>query len=250
MSHLKSGIGVALTAFLTCVAMGVSASGALAAGPFTLSVEKCEGGTFINACWAATAGGELKELVGENEFLGELEEGNVVFKSEIGGEKITIECSSVTADGLVLQAKPLSENATIEVPVTTGLVFKTCKLTSGATKCSVKEEEPLLAATGTFSSAEDVTFKPKTGENFIEIEFKNKGSEKCPATILGKHAVKGEQLCLFAEVTNQVEERLLTCEESGSKLKFGAENATATVKFMLKVKLDELGDLWDISSVT
>jgi len=220
-------------------------------GPvFTLSAEKCEGGTFVNACWAATAGGELKELVGENEFLGKLEEGNVVFKSELGGEKITIECKAVSADSLVLQAKPLSENGTIDVPGATGLVFSECKLTVGNAKCEVKSEEPLLPSTGTFTtSPEDVTFKPNEGETFIEIEFKNKGSEKCPATILGKHKVRGEQLCLFAEVTNQVEERLLTCEESGSKLKFGTENATATVKFMLGVTLDELKDPWDIVSI-
>jgi len=94
------------------------------------------------------------------------------------------------------------------------MIWKGCKLTSGPTKCEVKPEEPTTALTGTFSSAEDVTFKPNEAKTWIEIEFKNKGTEKCPGTILGKHRIEGEQLCLFAEVANQVEERLLTCEET------------------------------------
>jgi len=249
MFRIKVGLTVAV-AVAMAISMGAMASSALAV---ELNPEKCEGGTFINACWTEKESTtNLRELVGKAEFLGLPEEETVVFKSEIGGEKITIECKDVHADGFLIQNKPLTENASIEIPATTGLVFKECKLTAGVPKCEVKPEEPTVALTGTPQTTSDVIFKPKTGENFIEIEFKNKGSEKCPSTILGKHAVKGEQLCEFVNPEVDEETHLLNCETTGSKLKFGTENATATVLFMLGIELDELvgSDWWDIVSIS
>jgi len=245
MSRIKMSILTALAVFMALAA--VEAVGAsVASAAFTLSTEECTGGSFINACYSSE--GKLLELSGENEFKGKLKSGTVVFKSEIGGEKITIECKAVTTSGTVLQAAPLSASATLDIPATTGLIFKECKLTVGPSKCEVKSEEPTVALTGTAQSATDVSFKPTSGESFIEIEFKNKGSEKCPSTILGKHQVKGKQLCEFLEDTTAKEKRGFECPTGGSELKFGTENATATVQFTLEVELAGLGDSWEVVS--
>jgi hypothetical protein len=98
-------------------------------------------------------------------------------------------------------------------------------------KCAVGE--PLTAEfdgqTEEVSSkiVDKFTGTKSTNKTFIEIEFKDKGSETCSLNGLKPAAIVGSQTCEFAagiETIKEVQE--VICNTSGSSLKIGGEAAT------------------------
>jgi hypothetical protein len=66
----------------------------------------------------------------------------------------------------------------------------------------------------------------KSGEKFVEIEFKNKGTEKCSLGEGTKAAATGSQTCEFASgITMMKKTQEVICTEAGSNLKLGGETA-------------------------
>jgi hypothetical protein len=71
-----------------------------------------------------------------------------------------------------------------------------------------------------------VQAEPESGKAFVEVEYKNKGSETCS---LNKEAlpVEGTQSCDWEAGAHLAEVgHLLTCKSTGSKLKLGSNTAT------------------------
>jgi hypothetical protein len=71
------------------------------------------------------------------------------------------------------------------------------------------------------------TGSKSTNKTFVEIEFKNKGSEACSLSELKPFAAVGSQTCEFdAEIETIKEVQEVICNASGSNLKIGTEAAT------------------------
>jgi hypothetical protein len=213
---------------------------------FELKKEACTGANFVAFCWVESEGGELLELVGEEEFSALLDNGPATLTA--GGLNATISCAAgenVSSVGRLVQLSPLSEDyhvAKLE------LRFSGCSV-SGV-KCTakepivVKETEATPESLSLEFSETWVRFKPEIAakEVFAEITFE--GSE-CPETVAGKEPVKGEQWCDWQEILLDLEERLLDCEPSQGKLRLGKNEATFSASF--ETELDNAGsDLWDI----
>jgi hypothetical protein len=65
------------------------------------------------------------------------------------------------------------------------------------------------------------------GEKFVEIEFKNKSTEKCSIENGTKASVTGSQTCEFdSQIEDMEPTQEVICKESGSNLKFGGEPST------------------------
>jgi hypothetical protein len=276
MSRIKLGLASVLAIFTALIVCGIAASGASA--EFKLTEAKCEGGANAALCYEKEKTGKLFEFEGTEEFeiLPLLGEQHILFETKIGTEPIHIVCKAVDAehtkeikeekeilapDGLIVQPKPLGANTTLEFH----LNFLECKLEGAINKkCEIPPSEPTSPLVGTPDELEtkkpdddEITFKPaKVGAPFIEINFKNVGAEKCPATIIGKHRVNGEVLCFVDKeeklALEDLEEHELICDpERGGqvgKLFFaaGGENP-ATLLSELEIALLTT-DLWNISN--
>jgi hypothetical protein len=253
MSRIKLTV-VGILAAVALLAIGASSASAA----FELSATKCEAGTHIALCYGTTekqASG-LLELIGEEEFtiLNEVAGASAItFKSKVGEEEVFIECTRTEvrhgaelADGLFLQASPLTTNLVVDG----FLHFSGCTLTKSAglaKKCKVPTEENTNALTGVPLNAEEIEFKPEAPATvFIEIPFTNNGVEVCPATVAGNKAVKGFQVALLISPTEDLKEHLLeTVLVSG--LKFGgSENAA---EFKADYEIEPLvAEFWSASA--
>jgi hypothetical protein len=123
----------------------LAATCATASAVFELSAQKCEGGAHIALCYGTVEKpfSELMELVGEEEFTFAPAESKMRFKSAVGEEEVFFECGltvarhgSELANGLFLQASPLTANLAIDLV----LHFTECTLTKStalAKKCEI-----------------------------------------------------------------------------------------------------------------
>ncbi len=143
-----------------------------------------------------------------------------ILESEIGKEKITIECEEDAFSG-TLEASGKSKG-TIEFK-------KNCKVAKPA-GCGV--EEPIVASFEdqlTSTPEDEFTGTLGAGEEFAKLTLTT-------CALKGTYAVKGKQLCKLDSTyaTLQAEHELI-CEKTGSKLKLGTK--TASFSSTAKIKL-------------
>jgi hypothetical protein len=172
------------------VVAAVSAAGASSASAavFTLTSTACTGGTNVAICYENAAKEKL-ELTGEQSET--VAGGIVVFtiKTEPAQK---IECKESTGSGTISQKEPLVAEKKTTLKGT--LTYKGCKLTTEPSKkCVTQVEDTTKELEGTLATESTIVLKPVSGTTFIEIEYTNNGTEKCPATFLGKHSVTGSQ---------------------------------------------------------
>jgi hypothetical protein len=276
MSRVKFGPVSILAMLAALVVCGIAASGASA--EFKLTEKECKGGEVVNFCYEKEKTGKLFEFEGTEEFelLALLGTQHILFESKLGGETIHIVCKAVDAehtkeikeekeilapDGLILQPKPLVENALLEFH----LNFLECVLEGAiGKKCAVAVSEVTVPLVGDFDELvgskppfadDEILFKPVKGTTIIGIPFKNNGAEKCPATIIGTRNVTGEILCFVdakeSEALEDLEEHELICDpERGGqagKLFLASSENPATLLAEVEIALLTV-DLWSISN--
>jgi hypothetical protein len=170
-----------------------------ASAAFVLSTEPCNGNTPVvhNLCWNTTkalAESEPLELVGEEEVTGK--GGPILFV--VPSIPIEIECKSAEGVGtnrLVKQLVVLGIGATNSLSQGE-LEFRECALVGSnavATKCAIPTNEVTKALTGEATSNTTGVAEPASGGVFIELEFKSKAGQTCPATVIGKRKVTGKE---------------------------------------------------------
>jgi hypothetical protein len=141
-------------------------------------------------------------------------------KGTIGGVATNISCST-SAFSIIPEESGKQSGGEIN--------YTGCTVNKPA-KCIVKE--PITATFNGQAEREAAKFIDKfsgsgASEKFVEIEFKNKSTEKCSIENGTKAAVTGSQTCEFgAGITMMKTTQEVICKESGSKLKFGGEAAT------------------------
>jgi hypothetical protein len=145
-----------------------------------------------------------------------------ILKSKIAGAENIIDCTGGNSEG-----KAASATLAIKLRVT----YTGCSSVKPS-KCEVSNK----GGTGGTINTEDlvvhllslrlVLYEPEASKAFVELEYKNKGTETCA---LNKEVlpVEGSGFC-EGEGTTQLPaiEHLLICKASGSLLKLGASTAT------------------------
>jgi hypothetical protein len=179
-----------LTAVLLVVAINgaVDAPSAAAAAVFNLTATTCTGGSNVAFCYE-TANGEKLELTGEQS---ETVEGPIVLFSIKTVPEQKIECTHSKGSGTIFQTEPLvsGKQTTLKGTVT----YENCKLTTEPRKkCIVSVNNTTKPLVGTLVFISRLTFSPESGTTLVELTYANNGTEKCPATFLGKHSVSGSQ---------------------------------------------------------
>ncbi len=204
-----------------------------------LSSETCTGGKNLDFCWESKEKGtELKEIVGEEEFL--LVSSKMKLTSVLGGEKIEIECTGTTAlEPLILQPEPLAKNGEVNV----ALEFTGCALLGVlGEKCKVPTARSTTTLVGSPKAITEISFKPKTGTIIMEIPFEEKA--KCPATVKGTRLLTGTQVAKWPEsIKEDLAVHLL--EFGKSELLLGESEATLEASY--EVSMDH-ESFWDMSS--
>ncbi len=237
---------LAVAAVAAFSALGASSASAVV---FTLSTLKCEGGSNVALCWESkaktecVAGEFLCELVGEQS---ETVKGGLVVLTVLSSPNQVIECTEATGKGTILQNEPLvaGKITTIDKGVIT---YKGCKLTLPeelVKKCEIPVEKETKALTGELLTESELLLKPESGTVFIEIPYTNKGTEKCPTTVLGTHNVTGEQ-AVTIEKPGEPEETKTGNAVEESKLTYFS--SPTDLKGSLTLTFTGLGDLVDIS---
>lgn len=230
---------------LTFVACVLTASSAYA--EFTLSGTECTS-SLPTYCYE----GELSKsfaLKGEEQALGSLVLGTeALLTARFGESEVHIVCTSVVLRGILLQPEPLIEPAKIHGLT---LAYSGCALLEPfAKKCSIPTELKTKELIGTFNKEtplSTLTLSPSAGTVWMGVEFKNVGTEVCPATVRGTKNIAGTQTCTAIESEVNMTEHELSCEPPGSKLTLG-ENA---LEFLLDglVYLEHLTtEKWSIST--
>jgi hypothetical protein len=149
----------------------------------------------------------------KDEVVGAIQPGNtIILKSAV--QKVAVELSSkevAITKGNIKGGEPGTDEAeAVEFKGVVVLKDETkCEANSPGSVGGIVKTNPvlsLLVENTELTRIEDLWY-PKTGGltgTFVEIEFKNKGSEKCPFATAGKLPVKGDVLAL-AEVEEKEE---------------------------------------------
>jgi hypothetical protein len=145
--------------------------------------------------------------------------GTVTLKGEVGGAPTHITC---TKDNFAAQPKEEGESAEDTITLSSCTV-------SEPSKCIVTESITAVVTGRVEESGGKLIDKlTGNGENkkWVEITYKNKGSENCP--LKNKtFALNGTQTCEFdANIRVYEEKHELICKTSGSELTLGARSAT------------------------
>jgi hypothetical protein len=230
------------------VLMGVASSSASAV-EFKLEATACTGGTSVAFCWAESETGELKELVGEEEFSALLDNGASTLNGSLSGLGVAVSCTeaeNVLSVSRLVQSSPLPTTDYKAEKVE--LLFLGCSVTGP--NCTVKEPIEVTKSEGTPENLSLVLsetwlrFKPEAAKAGIFTEIKFEGAS-CPETIAGLQPVKGEQWCEWQEILLDLKEHLLVCSPTESSLVLGKNEATFSASFELAP--DNAGtDLFDI----
>jgi hypothetical protein len=183
----KKLTGALLMALLLTAIGAVTASSASAV-VFTLTTTACTGGTNVALCYENAAKEKL-ELTGEQSET--VAGGKVIFT--VNSEPAQkIECTTSKGSGTIIQKEPLVAGKKTTLKGT--LTYEGCKLiTEPSKKCVVNVTNTTKALLGTLETVSTLKLVPETGTVFIEITYSNNGTEKCPVTFLGTHAVTGTQ---------------------------------------------------------
>jgi hypothetical protein len=219
-------MGVLIAAFVVTAISAVGASSASAV-VFTLTTTLCTGGTNVALCYSTTANPETLELIGEQSET--VEGGLVVFT--INTEPVQkIECESSSGSGTIFQKEPLVAGK--KTTLKGFLKYKGCVLvTEPNKKCIAQKENETTELEGTLETETTLALKPASGTTFIEIEYTNNGTEKCPATFLGKHAVTGTQTVEILKASTPEETK--KGKAVGKTLKFFSSTAELSQELTL-----------------
>ena len=234
MSRIRMIMLSMLAVFAMTVASASSASAAKRVWKVCVNVGE-NNGVFTNS--NCNVAGGLKEW--QLAFLGAATNitssgGPYTLKSRAGGAEAKIKCTTQTGEGENI--KP-GEPGTGEAK---NIKFSGCTV-EAPTKCIVKEpittnEISTTLVENPAGTAVEELLSPKAGETFVEIEFKNKGTETCALKNL-TFPVKGSVVAqisnsLKAEVkstlTFEAEKKYKNAagEEKEAKLTLGPEVAT------------------------
>jgi hypothetical protein len=233
MSRIKlSVLGATLLAVLSISALAASSASAV----FTLATtDECGAAGIPTWCWENTANKKLFNFSGTNSVAGKLEPETVNLLKGLLGEEIELKATGASLTGTLEQGTVLVNEAAIS-----GVVIEFTGVTvtgnaAAAKKCAVKGEVVKTnSIAGSFGGAITKTkFKPTSGTTFASIEFINKGTETCPATIKGTKLVKGTQECENLEPGVDATTKLILCKETESSLTLGENTATFEAEFEL-----------------
>jgi hypothetical protein len=236
-----------ITASIIVLLLVGGASAAVASAEFKITELECTDEGIPTLC--LESGTKLFEAQGAETYLGKLTPGTVAtLLTELGGEPIEITCGKDESTGEVVQTSPLVQAVVAKHGI---LKLSECQLlgTLGK-KCKVPTEKSTTQLEGTVLEEMPVNaglVKPETGTTIIEVPFENKGSERCPSTILGTHKITGEDLCTSAESEVDETVHLGECVEAGSKLHFGEESAIFEAISEVELSGTNLGKKWDVS---
>jgi hypothetical protein len=158
-------------------------------------------------------------------------------ESEVGGKKLTIECTADTFKGTLEDPEP----SKLDGASSGEIKFTGCSVV-GVAKCTVHEpiefkfKDQLINKPPTKPEDE---FKPNEGETFVEIKI-----EGAECAIKGTLKVKGTQKCnLDTTFETEQKEHELICTPAGSKLKLGEKEA----KFTSTEKVKRVGGgVWSV----
>jgi hypothetical protein len=234
----KKLAGALLAALLLAAVGGFTASSASAV-VFTLTLTPCEGGSNVALCWQ----NEVKafELTGEQSET--VAGGKVIFTVNSSPVQ-KIECSSSTGSGIISQKEPLVTGKKTTLKGT--LTYEGCKLiTEPSKKCVVNVTNTTKALLGTLETVKTLKLVPETGTVFIEITYSNNGTETCPVTFKGTHAVTGSQT---VEILSP---ETFTATKSGKAIGETLEffSSKANLSQELTMSFTGLEDLIGVSSV-
>jgi hypothetical protein len=175
--------------------------------------------------------------------------GTIVFTAKTAPAQ-KIECEKSEGSGTISQLHPLEtgEKTTLKGK----LKYKGCLLiTEPMKKCVVNTENETVELLGTLENEKELKLEPESGATFLTITYKNNGSETCPASFAGEHAVTGTQI---VEILNpEVDEETKKGKAIGHTLKFFSNEAELsqelTLTFENKVEKSgetEMTDFYDI----
>jgi hypothetical protein len=146
-----------------------------------------------------------------------------ILTGKVAGTETLINCSGGSSSGEAENAKE-----SVKEP----LKYTGCTVVKPTTKCLADnvggtagtiETLPLKS---TLTGLDTVSFAPESGTVFVEIEYKDKGTEECVLNET-KAKVTGSQTCEWAAGLNLASlDHLLNCTKANSNLKFGGNTAT------------------------
>jgi len=175
-----------MAAFMVAAINAVAVSSASAA-VFSLSKIACSGGSNVALCYETSK--EKFELTGEQ---AELVEGGAVDFTILTTPQQIILCAKSEGTGTLIQKEPLVAGK--KTTLKGKLAYLECKLdTEPAKKCVVNVNNETTLLLGTLESEKELKLVPAEGTVFIEITYSNNGTETCPVTFKGTHAVTGTQ---------------------------------------------------------
>jgi hypothetical protein len=220
----KKLIGL-LVAGLTTTALSAMVVSS-ASAEFTKTTTECSGGTNVALCYETTAKAK-DELEGEQ---GELVTGNEIkFLVKTSPEQ-EITCTSSKGSGTIVQLHPLEAGA--KTTLHGFLEYAGCALaTEPKKKCAVNKENKTVELLGTLESETEIKLEPKSGATFLTITYSNNGSETCPASFAGEHAVTGTQSVEIVEPSVPATEK--KGKAIGETLKFFSDAAKLTQELTL-----------------
>jgi len=220
---------------------------------FTLTNVACSGGTTIAYCYQGTdPAGKVGtwELEGEQTIVGLTGTAKIVIPSL---ETLTIECNQTNSGGtpVILQHSPLGNGlTTIEGG---NLLFLGCRPTTPTSiveKCELNSALETANLLDELEGQTDVVVTPESGTTFIELEYKNKSTLKCPNSFIGKKKISGFQLLTIVN-PNTPEETEKAEIEATSGLFFGEETPVEIISPEIEFEFPGLApDLIIISTLS
>jgi hypothetical protein len=231
--------GVLIAAVVLAVS-GFATTTAASAAVFELTNNACPGGTTAALCYYST---NLAGVLGSWELEGEQSvtiKGGTTRATVPSLETLTIQCNSSTSAGepVILQHSPLGNGLTTLEGAK--LTTQGCKLTAPASaveKCEIPAENTTNNLLGSLESTTNLNVSPESGTTFLEIEFKNKSTLKCPAAFTGKLHIHGTQLFTISNAGNpELTKKGIAEVKSG--LLFGEENGIEIEK---EIEIEFLG---------
>jgi hypothetical protein len=206
-----------------------SATGSFAwawAGSKTTTVYCVLGGSSFSdeLCEHASGSGPFKEVTA-TEATPKVEASILLstLKSKVAGAENVIDCTGGSSKGTGESATLLGSNPITYTGCTSVKPTKCVVANKGGTEGTI-ETKALMAK---LLSLTETEFSPEAvGGAFVEIEYKNKGTETC--SLKGEVlAVTGTQKCVWeGAVQTPTTDKLLGCKTSGSNLKLGTQTAT------------------------
>lgn len=151
-------------------------------------------------------------------------------KGELAGVKITIKCEKLKAkEPAITGGAPGQTEAA-------ALDYSECKVEKPEGKCEVNSPGAAAGTINTHSVEAELVetttgekienrFFPKSGTTFVAIEFKNKGTERCPAALVegGPFTIEGSSLTEVSPQKEEAEKETLKSEPTSKKYLNSAE---------------------------